>query len=365
MQTYIPDESTRIVHYTSVDFTKRTVQTPIHLVQYDSSLPIIAITLMKGTNEFNLPVDAVAELRYGKNDYTFVIADALGQSADGSICYFEIPYQITVEAGEHHPVVSIWIDDKIAASSTINVIIDRNPVQNEQIESLTDYTALRKFRNDAEDSAKRAKVSEDNAKKSEEAAVKAAEQTAKDAEQTAKDAAQTKSDVETMKAITKNFGDGGLVYTIPEDGKLPKKGLDHRTIYLIPAEDSYDGNTYEEWLWVIGDKWEQFGIVMSDIDKKIFSLASSLSKDSWTETTNSDGDTIYTQDLVATGVTATNFVVTGVDNTDEISYKAYSDNSVRPVAQKENAITYQAESKPEVDIKIATLVQNNSLTKGE
>lgn len=309
MQTYIPDESTRIVHYTSVDFTKRTVQTPIHLVQYDSSLPIIAITLMKGTNEFNLPTDAVAELRYGKNDYTFVIADALGQSADGSICYFEIPYQMTVEAGEHHPVVSIWIDDKIAASSTINVIIDRNPVQNEQIESLTDYTALRKFRSDAEESAKRAKVSEDNAKKSEEAAVKAAEQTAKDAEQTAKDAAQTKSDVETMKAITKNLGDGGLVYTIPEDGKL--------------------------------------------------------SKDSWIGTTNSDGDTIYTQDLVATGVTATNFVVTGVDNTDEISYKAYSDNSVRPVAQKENAITYQAESKPEVDIKIATLVYNNSLTKGE
>ena len=365
MKTYVPDTSARIIHYTSVDFTKRAVQTPIHLVQYDSSLPIVAVTLMQGTNAYSLPADGVAEMRYGKNDYTFVIADALGQSKDGTIVYFEMTYQMTVESGEHHPVISLWVDDKIAASSTINVIIDRNPVQNEQIESLTDYTALRKFRNDAEYSAKRAKVSEENAKKSEEAAVEAAKQTAKDAEQTAKDAAQTKSDVETMRAIAKNFGDGGLVYTIPEDGKLPEKGLDHRTIYLIQAEDSYDGNTYEEWLWTTKDTWEQFGVVMNDIDKKIFSLVSSLSKDSWTETTNSDGDTIYTQDLVATGVTATNFVVTGVDNTDEISYKAYSDNWVRPVAQKENSITYQAESKPEVDIKIATLVQNNSLTKGE
>lgn len=187
MKTYVPDTSSRIVHYTSVDFTKRTVQTPIHLVQYDSSLPIIAITLMEGTNAYSLPADGVAELRYGKNDYTFVIADALGQSADGTIVYFEITYQMTVESGEHHPVVSIWVDDKIAASSTINIIIDRNPVQNEQISSLTDYTALRRFRNEAKEAA-------DNAKK-------AAEEASKNATQTSKDAAQTRTDRETIESI--------------------------------------------------------------------------------------------------------------------------------------------------------------------
>lgn len=187
MKTYVPDTSSRIVHYTSVDFTKRTVQTPIHLVQYDSSLPIIAITLMEGTNAYSLPADGVAELRYGKNDYTFVIADALGQSADGTIVYFEITYQMAVESGEHHPVVSIWVDDKIAASSTINIIIDRNPVQNEQISSLTDYTALRRFRNEAKEAA-------DNAKK-------AAEEASKNATQTSKDAAQTRTDRETIESI--------------------------------------------------------------------------------------------------------------------------------------------------------------------
>lgn len=363
MKTYVPDTSARIIHYTSVDFTKRAVQTPIHLVQYDSSLPIVAVTLMQGTNAYSLPADGVAEMRYGKNDYTFVIADALGQSKDGTIVYFEMTYQMTVESGEHHPVISLWVDDKIAASSTINVIIDRNPVQNEQIESLTDYTALRKFRNDAEVSAKRAKVSEDNAKKSEEAAVKAAEQTAKDAEQTAKDAAQTKSDVETMKAIAKNFGDGGLVYTTAD--KLPSEGLDHRTIYLIPAKDSYSGNTKEEWLWTTENKWEQIGIVMSDIDKKIFSVTSTLSKTGWAKYTASDGSEKYRQNAAVAGVTPSNFVVTGVDNTDEASYKAYSAAWIRPVVQGSNIITFEAELVPEVDIKIATLVQNNSLTKGE
>lgn len=352
MKTYIPDTAARIIHNASVDFTKRTVQTPIHLVQYDSSLPIVAVTLMEGTNAYSLPADGVAELRYGKNDYTFVIADALGQSADGQTVYFEIPYQMTVESGEHHPVVSIWVDDKIAASSTINIIIDQNPVQNEQIASLTDYTALRHFRNEAQDAA-------ESAKKSEEIAVKCAEQTQKDAAQTMKDAAQTKSDRETIESIAKNFGDGGLVYTIADS--LPEKGIDHHTIYLIPAQDSYDGNIYEEWIWTSDDKWEQFGVMMHDIDKKVFSVVSTLTVAGWNKTTDSDGNEKYQQNAVVTGATKTNFIVTGPDNTDEASYKAYSSAFIRPIAQDKNIVTFEAYFVPDNDIKIATLVQNNKL----
>lgn len=345
MKTYVPDMSSRIVHYTSVDFTKRTVQTPIHLVQYDSSLPIIAITLMEGTNAYSLPADGVAELRYGKNDYTFVIADALGQSADGTIVYFEITYQMTVESGEHHPVVSIWVDDKIAASSTINIIIDRNPVQNEQIESLTDYTALRRFKSDAEAAAA-------NAKKSEEIATKCSEQIKGDA-------AQTKSDREAIESIITNFGNEGLVYTKVDS--LPEKGIDHRTIYLIPSKDAYDGNIYEEWLWTSDDKWEQFGTVMHDIDKKIFSVASTLFKNKWSKVTDSDENEMYQQDAVITGATATNFIVTGPDNTDKVSRETYSQNGIQPIAQGSNKVTFEGYSIPENDIKILALVQNNSI----
>lgn len=345
MKTYVPDMSSRIVHYTSVDFTKRTVQTPIHLVQYDSSLPIIAITLMEGTNAYSLPADGVAELRYGKNDYTFVIADALGQSADGTIVYFEITYQMTVESGEHHPVVSIWVDDKIAASSTINIIIDRNPVQNEQIESLTDYTALRRFKSDAEAAAA-------NAKKSEEIATKCSEQIKGDA-------AQTKSDREAIESIITNFGNEGLVYAKVDS--LPEKGIDHRTIYLIPSKDAYDGNIYEEWLWTSDDKWEQFGTVMHDIDKKIFSVASTLFKNKWSKVTDSDENEMYQQDAVITGATATNFIVTGPDNTDKVSRETYSQNGIQPIAQGSNKVTFEGYSIPENDIKILALVQNNSI----
>lgn len=359
MKTYVPDTSSRIVHYTSVDFTKRTVQTPIHLVQYDSSLPIIAITLMEGTNAYSLPADGVAELRYGKNDYTFVIADALGQSADGTIVYFEITYQMTVESGEHHPVVSIWVDDKIAASSTINIMIDRNPVQNEQISSLTDYTALRRFRNEAKEAAESAKTSADNAKSSEETAKKAAEEASKNVTQTSKDAAQTKSDRETIEKIISNFGNDGLVYTKAD--ALPEKGIDHRTIYLIPAKDAYDGNIYEEWLWTTDDKWEQFGTVMHDIDKKIFSVTTTLSKDKWSKVTNSDGNEMYQQDAVITGATETNFIVIGPDNTDKVSREIYSQNTIQPISQSSNKVTFEGSSIPENDIKIAALVQNNSI----
>ena len=109
MDTYIPDTTTSILHYVTVDFTKRFVETPVHLVQYDASLPILAITLMQSGNAFDLPEGSIALLKYGKNDRTFVILDPLGVSSDGSTVFFEVPYQMTVEAGSHNPIVEVWI----------------------------------------------------------------------------------------------------------------------------------------------------------------------------------------------------------------------------------------------------------------
>ena len=43
MSAYTPD-SNRIIHNVDVDFKRREIITPIHLVQYDSSLPILAVS---------------------------------------------------------------------------------------------------------------------------------------------------------------------------------------------------------------------------------------------------------------------------------------------------------------------------------
>lgn len=165
--TYTP---TGISHDTSVDFSNRSISPPVHLVQYDRSLPILAVHLYNNGQLYRLPEDAVISIRFGKPDHTFVISKALGCNEDRTIIYFEVTLQMTIFDGESYPLVEIVQGDKVANSSSIHIIIDRNPVQMDYIESTTEYKDLYTYKEEAKKSAEEAKVSEDNAKKSAEAA---------------------------------------------------------------------------------------------------------------------------------------------------------------------------------------------------
>ena len=52
MGVYTPD-SNRVVHYTYADMTARQIVRPVHLVQYDQGLPIIAVKLYNDGLECN------------------------------------------------------------------------------------------------------------------------------------------------------------------------------------------------------------------------------------------------------------------------------------------------------------------------
>lgn len=280
MDTYIPDTTTSILHYVTVDFTKRFVETPVHLVQYDASLPILAITLMQSGNAFDLPEGSIALLKYGKNDRTFVILDPLGVSSDGSTVFFEVPYQMTVEAGSHNPIVEVWIDGKVGASSSFVIIVDRNPVQNAEIESQTDYAALVRFKNEAaasaEASAQSAIASANSAAESANSATASANSASDSAQSASESAASAAASAQsatesansaTASAISETNAAASEMrseeiltamqhlvensWSYLPVNELPEEGRDTRTIYLVPSDYNY----IEEWVWTIDGNW--------------------------------------------------------------------------------------------------------------
>ena len=159
---------TGISHTTSVDFSKRSVSQPIHIVQYDKSLPILAVILYNNGQLYRLSENMEVSIRLGKPDRTFVYNKALGCDSTRTIVYFEITQQMSLFYGEYYPVIEIMDGDKIANSSTIYLVVDRNPVQHDYIESTIEYKELVDYRDEAvkagNEAKEAAKIASDSAK---------------------------------------------------------------------------------------------------------------------------------------------------------------------------------------------------------
>ena len=139
----IPTE--KIVHNTSVDFSSRfSIINPIHIVQYDNSLPIISVELKNDNKTYVLPTDIEVWIRWKKPDNTFVRKQALGCNSERNTVYFEITQQMVMQYGLFKPVVELIIpsdssDPSVASSGYFSVLVDRNPIQNGDVESMTEY----------------------------------------------------------------------------------------------------------------------------------------------------------------------------------------------------------------------------------
>ena len=184
---------TGISHATSVDFSKRSVNQPVHIVQYDRSLPILAVSLYNNGQLYRLSEDMEVSIRLGKPDRTFVYNKALGCDSTRTIVYFEITQQMSLFDGEYYPVIEIMDGDKIANSSTIYLVVDRNPVQHDYIESTTEYKEIVEYRDEALKAGKEAKESAKIASDSAKTAVDKAKE-AIEASETAVNAANSASE---------------------------------------------------------------------------------------------------------------------------------------------------------------------------
>ena len=195
---------TGISHATSVDFSKRSVSQPVHIVQYDNSLPILAVSLYNNGQLYRLGETMEVSIRLGKPDRTFVYNKALGCDSTRTIVYFEITQQMSLFDGEYYPVIEIMDGDKIANSSTIYLVVDRNPVQHDYIESTIEYKEIINYRDEAVKSSKEAKESAKIAGDSANTAVDKAKE-AVEASETAVNAANSASEsAESILGVEEN-----------------------------------------------------------------------------------------------------------------------------------------------------------------
>lgn len=140
--TYTPP-SDRIIHHTAVDFGERwSLGTAVNLMQYDKTLPIIAVSLYSGGQPYTIPSNADLNVRVGKPDGTKVYNPVLGCNSQRTICYVEATRQICAAYGQALAVLELLVDANIAGSSYILFDIARNPAQEDAIVSSDEYQIL-------------------------------------------------------------------------------------------------------------------------------------------------------------------------------------------------------------------------------
>lgn len=158
MNVYTPDGS-KIVHYTYADMSNRQITRPVHLVQYDDALPVIAVKLYNDGQKYTIPDNATVNIRCGKTDGKIVYNPALGCDSSRHVVYFEVTAQMTILAGDMTPVIEIELSNGSACSGAIVLCIDYNPVQNSDIKSTDEYLTAKQYADLAIDSAAKASSS--------------------------------------------------------------------------------------------------------------------------------------------------------------------------------------------------------------
>ena len=143
-----------IIHNTSVDFTRRVISEPVHIVQGDRTLPTLAVELLSDGQPYTVPDGAQVNIALDKKDGTFVLNKA--DSVDGNIATFTIPAQMAAVAGDFTPEVQIVNGAGQATTGKFPYIVDKAEIQEGMLESTSEGTALISYVDKAEAAADRA-----------------------------------------------------------------------------------------------------------------------------------------------------------------------------------------------------------------
>ena len=171
-----------IVHNTSVDFAKRNIAEPVHIVQGDRTLQVIAVELLADGQPYTVPDGAQVNIALDKKDGTFVLNKA--DSVDGNIATFTITAQMAAVPGDFTPEVQIVDDSGQATTGKFPLIVDKAEVQEGMVESSSEGTALIAYVSRAEEAAEKAEKVQsqiDSVTVNTEAAAKSAKEAAESA----------------------------------------------------------------------------------------------------------------------------------------------------------------------------------------
>ena len=310
MNIYTPDQN-KVLHYVNVDLATRSFIDAVHLVQYDDKLPILAVRMFQNGVNYDAKEASRIQLRYGKRDQTFVIADTLGVSDDGSIAYFELTKQITVEAGEHKTLIDvIYADEKEVttangASSSFSVVVDKNPVTDDMIESTIEFKQLAEYRNEA---------------------------------------LEYKDDAYESAMILFDYLEDNFRYQFVDE--LPSEP-DKKTIYLILKAGETD--KYHQWVYGKDNKWHLIGTSQINLDDKVYITSAKLLTNGW------GSEYPFSQSVVVQKVMPTSWIFINIHG------DAVEKYGITGVSQNVDEITFITPiSKPDEDIDVDILVLNNS-----
>lgn len=137
----------------AVDFDLRRAPVPVHLVQYDKTIPILAVSLYKGSSPYTLPADAEVNVRMNKRNNLCVYNPALGCNESRDVVYVAVTPQMTTQDGTFEPILEVVINSGVAGTSPMQLVIRRNPVQEDAIEDTSEAKTLTEFVSQAAASA--------------------------------------------------------------------------------------------------------------------------------------------------------------------------------------------------------------------
>ena len=156
--TAVPQQSppaNAIQHPAKVYLLSRRLPDIVHLVQYDQTLPVLAVELLQGDAPYTVPEDAAVNIRMAKPvpSNKKVYNPAYGISEDRHTVYIAVTPQMTVVAGCTNPVIEVVVDGGIACTGTLRLEIDPNPVQETDLIDTDEYKTLEEILAEAQAAA--------------------------------------------------------------------------------------------------------------------------------------------------------------------------------------------------------------------
>lgn len=150
-----PVPETAVVYPTTAWMgTERGIAAPVPLVQYDDTLPILAVALRLNGQPYTVPEGAAVNIRMDKRDGHYVYNPALGVSEDRQTAYIAVTLQMTTGAGEFWPTIEIVLDGQVAGMSYVPLLIAKNPVPEDAIESTDEFKTIQQLAAEVTQAAK-------------------------------------------------------------------------------------------------------------------------------------------------------------------------------------------------------------------
>ena len=138
---YSPPSAAQVKNCTA-DFDLRRAPVPIHLVQFDKTIPILAVALYKGGTAYKLPEDAEANVRMGKRNNLYVYNPVLGCNEGRTLVYVAVTPQMTTQDGVFYPILEVLAGGGVGGTSPLQLVIQRNPVQEGDLEDTSEAQTL-------------------------------------------------------------------------------------------------------------------------------------------------------------------------------------------------------------------------------